>query len=143
VTGKAPEEKEEKSIMNTPLIKTSELVHSQHTLFSRAEGAVLLAAAIVFYHVYGGNWFLFALLLLAPDLSAIGYLLRSRFAALAYNLAHTLVFPALLAGYGIFGGNTLLIALACIWFAHIGMDRLVGYGFRESSTEEKYGTQSK
>ncbi|HLG75250.1 MAG TPA: DUF4260 family protein [Ktedonobacteraceae bacterium] len=44
-----------------------------------------------------------------------------------YNLAHTLVSPALLAGYGLLAGNALAVSLALIWLAHIGLDRMVGY----------------
>ena len=45
-------------------------------------------------------------------------------------------------------GNSMMISLACIWCAHIGMDRLVGYDFREASSRgstirEAYATQSK
>ncbi len=134
--------------MNELVAKTSLPTQSQGAWFLRAEGAVLLVGAIVLYGFQSGNWLLFALLLLVLDLSAIGYLVHSRFAALAYNLAHTLVFPVLLVGYGMLVGNSMMISLACIWCAHIGMDRLVGYDFREASSRgstirEAYATQSK
>ena len=47
-----------------------------------------------------------------------------------YNLFHNYTLPAVLAAYGVLGGNTLAVSLALIWFAHIGMDRLLGYGLK-------------
>ncbi|MBA2680054.1 MAG: DUF4260 domain-containing protein [Ktedonobacteraceae bacterium] len=102
----------------------------------RAEGAVLLAAAVWLYAIYSGNWLLFALLLLAPDLSALGYLRDSHLGATTYNIAHTLILPALLIAVGFILGNMGAVGLALIWFAHIGMDRMLGYGL-------KYATEFK
>src|SRR6476469_6358836 len=42
-------------------------------LLQRLEGAVALATGLAFYHAIDANWLLFAALLLAPDISAIGY----------------------------------------------------------------------
>ena len=39
----------------------------------RLEGVATLAVAIALYDVRGGNWALFAVLLLVPDLSMLGY----------------------------------------------------------------------
>ena len=96
----------------------------------RAEGAILLAAAVWLYGIYSGNWLLFAVLLLAPDLSALGYLRDSRLGATTYNIAHTLVLPAILIASGFLLGNMVAVGLALIWFAHIGMDRMMGYGLK-------------
>ena len=38
------------------------------------EGAALLGASVILYEQLGGGWLWFALLLLAPDLAALGYL---------------------------------------------------------------------
>jgi hypothetical protein len=100
------------------------------TLFLRVEGGALLLAALVFYGQTGGNWLLFVLLLLAPDLAVLGYRAGNTTGAAVYNLAHTEVLPALLAAAGLLAGQPLLLSLALIWFAHIGMDRLVGYGLK-------------
>ncbi len=94
------------------------------------EGAALLAAALVTYALSGGPWWLFALLLLAPDLSALGYLVNVRVGAATYNLVHTQILPALLLAVGYFSGRQVLIYLALIWLAHIGLDRLAGFGLK-------------
>jgi len=40
----------------------------------RLEGAALAIACMVFYSYFEGSWWMFAILLLAPDLSFLGYL---------------------------------------------------------------------
>ena len=96
----------------------------------RAEGGVLLALSVLLYWLNGGSWVLFGLLLFAPDLSALGYLAGPRVGAAAYNLFHTYAVPALLAAYGLLGGSPAAVSVALVWFDHIAMDRLVGYGLK-------------
>ncbi len=99
-------------------------------LLLRAEGAALLAVAAQLYGKTGASWWLFAILFLAPDLSFLGYLLGPRAGAIAYNAAHTLVGPALIGIAGLWLADVAIIALALIWAAHIGFDRLLGYGLK-------------
>ena len=42
----------------------------------------------------------------------------------------TKIRPLALGSVGLLTGNTLEIQLALIWFAHIGMDRAIGYGLK-------------
>jgi Domain of unknown function (DUF4260) len=96
----------------------------------RIEGFVALAASLYAYQVLGGNWWLFALLILAPDLSFLGALRGERFGARLYNLVHTYTFPAAIAAVAWFSGAMGIIPFMAIWIAHIGMDRAVGYGLK-------------
>jgi hypothetical protein len=96
----------------------------------RSEGAALLGLAIVLYAKFGRSWILFAVLLLAPDLGALGYVRGTRIGALTYDLVHTYLPPALLGAIGVIADNSLMWSIAIIWFGHIGMDRLVGYGLK-------------
>ena len=96
----------------------------------RTEGAALLGLAIVLYAKFGRSWILFAVLLLAPDLGALGYLRGTRIGALTYDLVHTYLPPAVLGAVGILADNSLMWSIAIIWFGHIGMDRLVGFGLK-------------
>jgi hypothetical protein len=99
----------------------------------RLEGAAALAAAVALYAHAGLSWPLFALLILAPDLSMFAYLIGPRAGAAAYNLVHTyaLGVPLALAGY--FLASPIGLALGLIWIAHIGMDRMLGYGLKYAS----------
>ncbi len=108
----------------------TDLAIARPRVLLRLEGAAVLALAVAGYRASGGNWWLFALLLLAPDLAALGYLAGNRVGAATYNLVHTYVLPLALLGYGLWGASPLALSLALIWLAHIGADRLVGYGLK-------------
>jgi hypothetical protein len=102
-------------------------------LLLRLEGAAVLAAALWLYHGQTYGWWLFAVLILAPDLSALGYLAGRRAGTTCYNAAHNYVLPILLALWGVGAGQELAVALALIWAAHIGADRMLGYGLKYAS----------
>jgi Domain of unknown function (DUF4260) len=99
----------------------------------RLEGAAAFAAAIALYGYAGFSWLALVILFLAPDLSMLAYLVGPRVGALAYNLVHTyaLALPLALAGF-VFGSRFAL-ALGLILIAHIGFDRMLGYGLKYAS----------
>lgn len=99
-------------------------------LLLRLEGGAALVASIVAYHLLGGAWWMFFLLFLAPDLSMAGYLFGPKPGALAYNSVHSSLGPALLAGAAWVCHTPMLYPIAAIWFAHIGLDRLLGFGLK-------------
>lgn len=96
------------------------------------ESAAVLALILAVYWQRDASWILFAVLFMAPDLSAIGYLVNPRVGALGYNLGHTALFPALLATLGLVIGTPLLVTIALIWGSHITFDRAFGYGFKDA-----------
>lgn len=102
-------------------------------LVLRAEGLAVLALSVAGYRALGGAWWQFAVLFLAPDLSMLGYLLGRRIGAVCYNLAHSYLAPVALAALAWSAGRADLVALCLIWTAHIGFDRLMGYGLKYSS----------
>lgn len=96
----------------------------------RAEGLVILAAGVAAYWLSDGSWWMFALLFLVPDVSFAGYLAGPRVGAAVYNLFHTYATPLVVLGAGHVSGSTLCMQIAIIWLAHIGFDRLLGYGLK-------------
>jgi hypothetical protein len=74
-------------------------------------GAVVLLLTLCGYWMTQGNWWVFALILLAPDLSMIGYLGGARTDAVVYNVFHTYLLPVVF-----FVAGTLL---ANLWMTHI------------------------
>ena len=100
------------------------------SILLRLEGLAIGIAAIAAFASTGASWWLLAALILAPDLSAIGYARGPRIGAAWYNAAHTYSLPAILAAFGIFGHLPLAVAIAAIWVAHIGLDRAMGYGLK-------------
>jgi hypothetical protein len=96
----------------------------------RMEGLAVLAVATVLYFLSGGVWWLFALLLFAPDLSFFGYLGGNKIGAVIYNIAHSYILPLLFGLVGIIMKVDLIQHIALIYFAHIGLDRSLGYGLK-------------
>lgn len=100
----------------------------------RVEGVALLVLSVLLYRVNGGGWLMFGVLLLAPDLSMLGYLAGPQVGSAIYNTFHTYAMPAVVGALGMIFANPLMVAVALIWFAHIGMDRTVGYGLKYPSS---------
>lgn len=100
------------------------------TTMQRLEGLVFLVVAIWIFSDSGQSWWLFGLLLLVPDLSMAGYLANPGLGATIYNLGHALLGPAVLFGWGVAAASSVPIALGAVWMAHIGVDRLAGYGLK-------------
>ncbi|MBY0222574.1 DUF4260 domain-containing protein [Sporosarcina aquimarina] len=72
----------------------------------------------------------FLVLLLAPDLSALGYLKSVKIASVLYNLVHTYTIPAIQMICGLLIDHHHALKVSLIWIAHIGMDRMFGYGLK-------------
>jgi hypothetical protein len=91
--------------------------------------AVMGAAAWAYFHA-GFDWRLFAVLILSPDLSFLGYLFGPRAGAVAYNAAHS-TNGALGLGVAAMALNQpVMLSVALIWLCHIGFDRALGYGLK-------------
>ena len=99
-------------------------------LLLHAEGAAVFVAATVLYFHGDHPWWLYLLLVLAPDLSMVGYAAGVRVGAAAYDAVHTYAVPVTLAAVGVVADAGGLVAVALIWIAHIGADRAVGYGLK-------------
>ena len=96
----------------------------------RLEGLALFVGALVVYFDQDFGWLLLVVLLLAPDLSFAGYLAGPRIGAWTYNSVHTTVGPIALAVVGVLTDTDWCLQVALIWLAHIGLDRLLGYGLK-------------
>ena len=60
----------------------------------------------------------------------LGYLAGPRLGAMSYNLVHAYPLPAALLVYGFFASAPLAVLASLVWFAHIGLDRTLGYGLK-------------
>jgi hypothetical protein len=96
----------------------------------RIEGAAILATSLLCYRETHSSWIVFAALLLVPDLSIAAYSAGVKIGAPVYNLVHTLTGPVVLIGYSIFTRHLWLLPYGLIWTAHIGMDRMLGFGLK-------------
>ncbi len=96
----------------------------------RLEGAAMLAAAVIGYHAIGASWWLFASLFLLPDLAMLGYLRGPLLGSVLYNAGHTYLSPAALLAGALWFAYPAGQVVALVWIAHIGFDRMVGYGLK-------------
>ena len=101
------------------------------------EGAAVLLLATAAFFRLGYPWWWFLLLMIAPDLSLLALAAGPRVGALVYNAAHTMVGPLVVLGVGWWLGAPLAVAVGLGWLAHLGMDRMVGYGLRYADSEKR------
>ncbi|MGG0120969.1 DUF4260 domain-containing protein [Bacillus paranthracis] len=97
------------------------------------EGLVVFVAAIYAYSLYEFSWIIFFLFLLAPDLSMLAYGINNHVGANIYNLFHTYIISILIVIIGAYFKIDIVIMIGLIWTAHIGMDRMFGYGLKYES----------
>jgi len=105
-------------------------------VLQQVENAALAALAVYLYSTLDLSWWLFAALILAPDLSALGYAKSAELGARTYNAAHIWLWPALLGAVGFIlfrndpSASPVVLGIALIWAVHIGVDRALGYGLK-------------
>lgn len=63
----------------------------------------------------------------------IGYAVGARVGAITYNAIHTYVGPLVLAVYSLGTSHQTPLLFALIWTAHIGLDRMLGFGLKYAS----------
>lgn len=92
------------------------------------ESFMVLFTSVVLYSHYNGNWWMFAILLFAPDISMLGYIANRQVGTITYNIVHNYTLPLILIVGGIlFPAYITLTQLGLIWSTHIGFDRVLGY----------------
>ena len=65
--------------------------------------------------------------------SFAGYLAGPRAGAIIYNAAHNYMGPMAMMTAGFALSQPLVLSIAMIWLAHIGIDRALGYGLKYSA----------
>ena len=96
----------------------------------KLEELAMFALGIFVFSKLNYAWWWFPLLLLATDISALGYLFGNNAGAFTYNLFHhkgTALFVFVL---GFVYGNPLLQLIGTILWSHSCMDRIFGYGLK-------------
>ena len=106
---------------------------SKPGLLLRIEGLTVLGTAVTLYAQSDFSWWTFALLLLAPDLAMVGYVVNKQVGSILYNMFHIYPLPTLLILISFLVNAPIALQLGLIWLAHIGMDRIFGYGLKYST----------
>ena len=96
----------------------------------RVESLAIFVGGVALWLAMNGNPLWLLPLLLAPDLSMLGYLGGPRLGAVTYNAVHNLVVAVLLLAIGWFAAIAPLALAGALIAAHVGMDRTLGYGLK-------------
>jgi len=99
-------------------------------LILRGEALAIFLAGIAAYLQLNGHPLWLLPLLLVPDVSMVGYVGGPRLGAVTYNLAHNLVTGLAVLAIGWFAAIAPLALFGAILVAHVGMDRVLGYGLK-------------
>ena len=97
------------------------------------EGAAAFLAGAALYRSLGGDWLWLVPLLLVPDVSIAGYVLGPATGAFIYNVVHNWAIALAMVGLGLWLASTPLEVAGAVLVAHVGMDRLFGYGLKHST----------
>lgn len=102
-----------------------------NTIVLRIEGLMTLVLSVyVYFFILQFSWIMFVILLLTPDLAMLGYLKNNKVGSVWYNLFHTYSIPMLIIFFSVLVNSHIFLMISLIWVAHIGMDRMFGYGLK-------------
>jgi hypothetical protein len=96
----------------------------------KIEELFLVLLSLFLFLSTGYAWWWFPLLFLAPDLSAVGYLLGPRVGAWTYNLAHHKGIAVLAFVLGGVLHVAWLQVAGLVMLGHSSFDRMLGYGLK-------------
>lgn len=94
------------------------------------EGLAVFLTAVYLYYLLSADWLLFVVLLFTPDISMIGYVKNTRIGAITYNLVHNYALGLAVSLIGVLVSSNLTLSLGLILLAHVGLDRLLGFGLK-------------
>ena len=90
----------------------------------------LFVLSIVLFSQLPFAWWIYLLLLLAPDLGMIGYPLGPRVGGVTYNTTHHKGLAAVLYSIGILSSIPVLALIEVIMLGHSSIDRVLGFGLK-------------
>jgi len=96
----------------------------------RLEEFAMFAISAYALYLLKVEWWCYILLLIAPDLSMIGYLIGNKAGATMYNLFHHKGIAITVFAIGLAINNQWLQISGIILFGHSSMDRMFGYGLK-------------
>lgn len=96
----------------------------------KVEELAIFILCVIFFMQLNFVWWWFPILLFIPDISMLGYIISNKAGALLYNIAHHRLLATCTAVYAVYTGNEFWQLAAIILFAHISLDRALGYGLK-------------
>lgn len=96
----------------------------------KLEEAAQFALGIIVFAQLPFAWWLFAALILTPDIGMLGYLAGNKAGAIMYNIFHHKGIALVIVGLGFYLHSDITMLVGIILFSHSAMDRLMGYGLK-------------
>src|SRR6266478_9656073 len=96
----------------------------------KLEEFAMFAISIYALYLLKAEWWCYILILIAPDVSMIGYLAGNKMGAATYNLFHHKGIAIVLYFIGLLLHNEIIQIIGIILFGHSSLDRMFGYGLK-------------
>lgn len=94
----------------------------------------MFALSILLFNMLAYPWWLYVVLIFAPDISMIGYLINPKVGSVTYNIFHHKGIAVLLYLSGIYFFSSPLLIAGIILFGHSSLDRFLGFGLKYSDS---------
>ena len=101
--------------------------------WQQIEGGFVFLALVATVAALGAPWawWISILIFFVPDLSFAAYAAGPKIGAAAYNAVHIYGLGLAFAALGLALASPGLVAAGLLLAAHVGLDRLLGYGLKE------------
>ena len=96
----------------------------------KLEEFAMFAISVYALYLLKADWWCYILILIAPDISMIGYVAGNKTGATTYNLFHHKGIAIVLYAIGFAINNEWLQIIGIILFGHSSLDRMFGYGLK-------------
>lgn len=96
----------------------------------RLEEAAMFVLSIYLFSLLPFAWWWYVVLILAPDISFLGYAAGNKVGAVVYNLFHHKAVAIVVYIVGLYLHHDVLQLIGLILFGHSSMDRFFGYGLK-------------
>lgn len=99
-------------------------------LVIQLEELTMFLGSIYLFNQLSFAWWWFPALILAPDISMLGYIAGNITGAVSYNLFHHKAVAIAVYFCGLYLHNEIVQLIGIILFGHSSMDRMMGYGLK-------------
>lgn len=96
----------------------------------KIEELAMFALGIFAFNQLTYAWWWFLVLILLPDVGALGYYVNAKVGAISYNIFHNKAIAILVCFIGMYFESEPLKLTGVILFSHASMDRIFGYGLK-------------
>ena len=96
----------------------------------KIEELAMFIFGVYLFNSLGISWWWFIGLILAPDISMLGYLINAKAGSVTYNIFHHKGISIFIYFAGIYFNSQIFQLIGIILFTHASMDRIFGYGLK-------------